>query len=134
MEVTKEKTGTRTGRQSALEQIIDQYLSNTIHLFLSVPALLILLLAIAAELSLRLLYHRTSAAIEVVIFVVARKMVTPGITGLELLLGAAALAGLIITRFYYVAGHGPIKPTTRLANRRIARNSQFSLSVPRSVA
>jgi hypothetical protein len=63
----------------------------------------ILLVAIAAELSLLLLFHRTSAAIEVVIFMVARKMVTPGISGLELLLGAAALAGLIV-RFYYVVG------------------------------
>jgi hypothetical protein len=62
----------------------------------------ILLVAIAAELGLLLLFHRTSAAIEVVIFVIARKMVTPGIPALELLLGAAALAGLIIVRFYYL--------------------------------
>ena len=62
----------------------------------------ILLAAIAAELSLLLLFHRTGAAIEVVIFVIARKMVTPGISGLELLLGATALAGLIIVRFYYL--------------------------------
>jgi hypothetical protein len=64
----------------------------------------ILLVAIAAELGLLLLFHRTSAAIEVVIFVIARKMVTPGISGLELLLGAAALAGLIVVRFYYLPG------------------------------
>lgn len=64
----------------------------------------ILLVAIAAELALLLLFHRTSAAIEVLIFVIARKMVTPGISGLELLLGAAALAGLIIVRFYYLTG------------------------------
>ena len=62
----------------------------------------ILLVAIAAELALLLLFHRTGAAIEVVIFVIARKMVTPGISGLELLLGATALAGLIIVRFYYI--------------------------------
>lgn len=70
----------------------------------------ILLVAIAAELGLLLLFHRTGAAIEVVIFVIARKMVTPGISGLELLLGAAALAGLIIVRFYYLpkrTGQGP---------------------------
>ncbi len=140
MKEVRDKTETRTGRQTALERFVDQYLGNAIHLFLSVLALLILsaaaiaayeivlhefpklwrqpneydvlhqiiqsilLVAIAAELSLLLLFHRTSAAIEVVIFVVARKMVTPGITGLELLLGAAALAGLIIVRFYYIAG------------------------------
>jgi hypothetical protein len=64
----------------------------------------ILLVAIAAELGLLLLFHRTSAAIEVVVFVIARKMVTPGISALDLLLGAAALAGLIIVRFYYLPG------------------------------
>ena len=63
----------------------------------------ILLVAIAAELGLLLLFHRAGAAIEVVIFVIARKMVTPGISGLELLLGATALAGLIIVRFYYLS-------------------------------
>ena len=66
----------------------------------------ILLVAIAAELALLLLFHRTSAAIEVLIFVIARKMVTPGISSLELLLGAAALAGLIVVRFYYINRSG----------------------------
>lgn len=139
MKEARERTETRTGRRPTFERLIDQYPGNTIHLFLSVLAVLILLaaaiaafetvkhefpklwqqsneydvlhqiiqsillVAIAAELSLLLLFHRTSAATEVVIFVVARKMVAPGISGLELLLGAAALAGLIIVRFYYVA-------------------------------
>jgi hypothetical protein len=62
----------------------------------------ILLVAIAAELGLLLLFHRASAAIEVIIFVVARKMVTPTISGMELLLGTAALAGLVIIRFYFL--------------------------------
>jgi uncharacterized membrane protein (DUF373 family) len=96
-----EKSDTREGRQSFLESLIDRYLGNTIHLFLSVLALLILfaaavaafeivvhdfpklwqqaneydvlhqiiqnilLVAIAAELGLLLLFHRTGAAIEV---------------------------------------------------------------------
>ena len=64
----------------------------------------ILLVAIAAELGLLLLYHRTSAAIEVIIFVIARKIVSPGITALELLLSVAALAGLLVVRFYYLPG------------------------------
>jgi hypothetical protein len=64
----------------------------------------ILLVAIAAELSLLLLFHKTTAAVEVVVFIVARKMVNPTITALDLLLGAAALAGLIIVRFYYLPG------------------------------
>lgn len=62
----------------------------------------ILLIAIAAELALLLLFHRAEAAVEVVIFIIARKMVTPGIPALDLLLGAAALAGLIIVRYYYL--------------------------------
>lgn len=64
----------------------------------------LLLVAIAAELALLFLFHRTSAAIEVLIFIIARKMVTPGISGLELLAGVAALAGLVIVRFYFIPG------------------------------
>jgi hypothetical protein len=63
----------------------------------------ILLIAIAAELGLLLLFHRAAAAVEVVIFIIARKMVTPGIPALDVLLGAAALAGLIIVRYYYLS-------------------------------
>jgi uncharacterized membrane protein (DUF373 family) len=63
----------------------------------------VLLVAIAAELALLLLFHRTSAAIEVLIFVIARKMVIAGISGLELLAGVAALAGLVVIRFYFIS-------------------------------
>jgi hypothetical protein len=63
----------------------------------------ILLVAISAELALLLLFHKTAAAVEVVIFIIARKMVNPTISALDLLLGAAALAGLIIVRFYYLS-------------------------------
>jgi hypothetical protein len=62
----------------------------------------ILLVAISAELGLLLLFHRTTAAVEVVIFIIARKMVNPTISALDLLLGAAALSGLIVVRFYYL--------------------------------
>ena len=64
----------------------------------------ILLVGIAAELGLLLLFHRSSAAIEVIIFVVARKIVSPDITSLDLLLSVAALSGLLIVRFYYLPG------------------------------
>ena len=63
-----------------------------------------LLVAIAAELALLFLFHRTSAAIEVLIFVIARKMVISGISGWELLAGVAALAGLVVIRFYFIQG------------------------------
>jgi len=62
----------------------------------------VLLVAIAAELALLLLFHRTSAAVEVLIFVIARKMVIAGISGLDLLAGVAALAGLVVLRFYFI--------------------------------
>ena len=64
----------------------------------------ILLVAIAAELALLLLFHRSSAAIEVIVFVIARKTVSPDIKPLDLLLSVAALAGLLIVRFYYLPG------------------------------
>ncbi|MBA3442804.1 MAG: hypothetical protein H0T92_23385, partial [Pyrinomonadaceae bacterium] len=64
----------------------------------------ILLVAIAAELGLLLLFHRTSAAIEVIIFVVARKMISPEVTALDLLICVAALVALIVVRFYYLPG------------------------------
>lgn len=63
----------------------------------------ILLLAIAAELALLFLFHRTSAAVEVLIFIIARKMVVPGISGLDLLAGVAALAGLVVVRHYFIS-------------------------------
>jgi hypothetical protein len=62
----------------------------------------VLLVAIAAELALLFLFHRTSAAVEVLIFVIARKMVAPGISGVELLAGVAALAALVAIRFYFI--------------------------------
>jgi len=121
-----------------IEQLFDVYISNGIHVFLSLLAALVfvaaviatfdvivrdfpklwhpaneydvlhtvlqkvLLVAITAELGLLLLYHRTTAAVEVVIFVIARRLVAAEITGLDLLLGAVALAGLIVIRFYYL--------------------------------
>ena len=63
----------------------------------------VLLVAIAAELALLLLFHRTSAAVEVLIFVIARKMTIAGISGLDLLAGVAALAGLVVLRFYFIS-------------------------------
>ena len=62
----------------------------------------ILLVAIAGELGLLLLFHRAGAAIEVIIFVVARKLVTPDISGVEVLLGTASLAGLVVIRHYFI--------------------------------
>ena len=71
----------------------------------------ILLVAIAGELGLLLLFHRASAAIEVIIFMVARKMVNPSISGVELLLGTIALAGLVIVRFYFLRERRDSPPT-----------------------
>lgn len=133
-----DKPDARTGGETAPERFLDRYIGNTVHLFLSFLAVLILvsaaiatveiiirdipllwhasneydalheiiqdvlLVAIAAELALLFLFHRTSAAVEVLIFVIARKMVISGISGLELLAGTAALAGLVAIRFYFI--------------------------------
>ena len=134
------KTDARSGSETAPERFLDRHLGNVVHLFLSMLAILILvvaaiatveiiirdvpqlwrqsseyealhsiiqnvlLVAIAAELALLFLFHRTSAAIEVLIFVIARKMVVSGISGLDLLAGVAALAGLVVIRFYFIQG------------------------------
>jgi hypothetical protein len=64
----------------------------------------LLLIAIAAEFAFLLLFHRMSAAVEVVIFVIARKTVSQDITAVDLLLCSAAIAGLIVVQFYYLPG------------------------------
>jgi uncharacterized membrane protein (DUF373 family) len=70
----------------------------------------VLLVAIAAELALLLLFHKTSAAVEVLIFVIARKMTISGISGLDLLAGIAALGGLVVLRFYFIGSKDrPVK-------------------------
>jgi hypothetical protein len=64
----------------------------------------LLLVAIAAEFALLLLFRRMSAVVEVVVFVLARKAVNPEIKAFELVLCAIAIAGLIVLRFYYLPG------------------------------
>ena len=64
----------------------------------------ILLIAIAGELGLLLLLHRTSAAVEVVMFVIARRMVATDVTALDLLVGSVALCALLVVRYYYLPG------------------------------
>ena len=64
----------------------------------------VLLIAIACELGLLLLLHRTSAAVEVILFVIARKIIEPEVSSLDELLGVVALAGLLVVRFYFVPG------------------------------
>ena len=64
----------------------------------------LLLIAIAVEFALLLLFRRMSAVVEVVVFVLARKTVNPEIGALDLVLCAGAIAGLIIIRFYYLPG------------------------------
>ncbi len=123
-----------------MEQRVNRHIGNSITVFLSLLALLVvaaaiigafqvafhdmpklwsaaneydalhlllqkfLLIAIAAELGLLLLFHRPSAALEVVMFVIARRMVATDVSALDLLLGSAALSGLLIVRFYFLPG------------------------------
>jgi|ERR1051326_3806059 hypothetical protein len=142
----KVKSAARAGSATRVELLLDQYVGNSIHLFLSFLAIVILvaaaiasveiilrdipqlwrpgneydvlhqviqnilLVAIAGELGLLLLFHRAAAAIEVIIFVVARKMVAPNISGAEVVLGTAALVGLVIVRFYFLRDPGKVTP------------------------
>jgi hypothetical protein len=128
------------GETTPVERVLNRWVGDAIHLFLSLLSVFILgaaavaaydtavtefpklfapveeydvlqkiiqnilLIAIAAELGLLLLFHRTSSAIEVIIFVIARKIVTPDITSLDLLLSVAALCGLLVARFYFLPG------------------------------
>jgi hypothetical protein len=64
----------------------------------------ILLAAIAGELALLLLFHRASAAVEVVMFVIARRLVATDVTTIDLLMGSIALAILLVVRFYFLPG------------------------------
>lgn len=64
----------------------------------------LLLIAIAVEFALLLLFRRMSAVAEVLVFVLARKALNPEIHAVELVLVAAAIAGLIILRYYYLPG------------------------------
>jgi len=64
----------------------------------------ILLIAIAAEFALILLFQRMSAVVEVMVFVLAREAVNPKVTAFELVLCVAAIAGLVVVRHYYLPG------------------------------
>jgi len=126
--------------ETKAERVVNRYVGDAIHFFLSLLAVMILaaavvatyqtavrdfpklfaptdeydvlqkliqsilLIAIAAELGLLLLYHRSSAAVEVIIFVIARKIVSPETSAVELLISIVALAGLLVVRFYYLPG------------------------------
>ena len=128
------------GEETRVERVLNRWVGDAIHLFLSLLSVFILaaagvaaydtavtefpklfapveeydvlqkiiqnilLIAIAAELGLLLLFHRTSSAIEVIIFVIARKIVSPEISSLDLLLSVAALCGLLVARFYFLPG------------------------------
>jgi hypothetical protein len=63
----------------------------------------ILLIAIAAEFALLLIFHRTTAAVEVIIVLIARKMISPTITMLDLLIGVLAIAAMVIMRKQFLS-------------------------------
>ena len=64
----------------------------------------LLLIAIAVEFSLLLLFRRMSAVAEVVVFVLARKAVNPEIGAVELVLCVSAIAGMIVIRYFFLPG------------------------------
>lgn len=64
----------------------------------------LLLIAIAVEFALLLLFRRMSAVVEVVVFVIARKTVNPENSSVELLLCAVGIAGLVVIQHYFIPG------------------------------
>ncbi|MBK6723426.1 MAG: hypothetical protein IPG58_09155 [Acidobacteria bacterium] len=64
----------------------------------------LLLIAIAVEFALLLLFRRMSAVVEVVVFVIARKTVNPENSSVELLLCAIGIAGLVVIQHYFIPG------------------------------
>lgn len=64
----------------------------------------LLLIAIAAEFALLLLFRRLSAVVEVLVFVLARKTIHPDITAFDLAICGVSIACLIILRFHYLPG------------------------------
>jgi len=53
---------------------------------------------------LLLLFHRASATIEVLMFVIARRLVATDVTAIDLLVGSVALTILMVVRFYFLPG------------------------------
>jgi len=64
----------------------------------------LLLIAIAVEFALLLVFRRMSAVVEVVVFVLARKTINPDNGAVELILCAAGIAGLVVLQYYFLPG------------------------------
>ncbi len=63
----------------------------------------VLLIGIAAELAQLLINHRTGVAVDVIVFVIARKIVNPDTSVVNLLLSVIALCGLIVVRYFFLS-------------------------------
>src|SRR6476469_5769807 len=114
---------------TALERYVNVHMGNFIHVFLTLLAVLVMTAAsialfqivhhgipqlwrVADEYTtlhellqkMLLLFHRATAAVEVVMFVIARRMVATDVTAFDLLMGSAALSALLVVRFYFLPG------------------------------
>lgn len=65
----------------------------------------VLLLVIGLELVRMLIAHSLSAVLELIAFVIARKMLKPDITSFDIALSVAAFVALIVARHAFVVGH-----------------------------
>lgn len=75
----------------------------------------VLLLVIAAELIRTLLTHDLDAVLELLAFVVARKMLQPDLQTMDIFLGSAAFAGLLATRRFLLF---PLQSGKKLSSKR----------------
>jgi len=67
----------------------------------------VLLLVISVELIRTLVTHDLMAILELLAFVVARKMLKPELTTIDILLGVASFAGLLAARRFLLLGGKP---------------------------
>jgi hypothetical protein len=68
-----------------------------------------LLLVISVELIRTLVTHDLMAVLELLAFVVARKMLKPELATIDILLGVAAFAGLLAARRFFLAPFAPLR-------------------------
>lgn len=65
----------------------------------------VLLLIIGLELARMLVTHSISAVLELLSFVIARKMLKPDLTSIDIILSVLAFVALAAARHYFMSGH-----------------------------
>lgn len=67
----------------------------------------VLLMVIGVELARTLLTHDLTAILELLAFVVARKMLKPDVSALDILMSVVAFSVLLAARYYWLGNNAP---------------------------